>query len=180
MTAHVKTCSRRIVPRAPAARPAPQAYTARPAPHAPAVRPDPQAPDARPPPQASATRPTHQVSASRPAPQASATRPTHLVSASRPASQAFAARHAQARVAGKAQTAKIKAAAKRAADRTARLQQKQYKEWQQTVYTAAYNALTDVGIIVPATPGNYAHSRWALVDNGCENCGRPLKACMCI
>ncbi len=80
----------------------------------------------------------------------------------------------------RADAAKARADAKRAADRADRLQLKQFKDQQQLVYCAAYTAMTGVGLTIPATPGNYAHSRWALVADVCVHCERPSKGCMCV
>jgi cell pole-organizing protein PopZ len=96
------------------------------------------------------------------------------------AAKRSSARPSGAEVAAKADAAKNKAAAKRSADRTARLQEKQYKDRQQMFYSAVYNSLTGVGLKIPATPANYAHSRWAVVGDVCDHCRRPRKSCMCI
>lgn len=110
--------------------------------------------------------------------------PAHQAPATRPAPRGLEWKAkvaaAKAKSAAARDDAKNKAAAKRAADRTARQQQKQFMDQVQMFHSAVYNALTGVGIEMQATPGNYAHSRWAVADPVCDHCGYPPKGCMCI
>ena len=100
----------------------------------------------------------------------------------KPKSDAAIARAAAKRAAAiaKSDAAKARAAAKREAQRAALIAQRERVAQVQAMHTAAYAALVGVGVPILTTPGNYRHSKWAMVNDLCDTCTFPPGRCMCI
>ena len=71
--------------------------------------------------------------------------------------------------------ARIATAKTHAAQRDRSISKRKKAAQVQAVYTAAYATLVAIpGVMVKSTPGNYRHSRWAVVSTLCAACSLPL------
>ena len=76
--------------------------------------------------------------------------------------------------------AQVNAAMKRAANRAAVIAQRAQAAQVQVVHAAVHAALVRVGVPILTTPGNYRHTKWAMVNDLCDACHFPPRRCMCI